>query len=58
MKYIGIFLMVILGFIIGEAVSRMIRNDRSSSSDNSGLTWFLKLLVAGILVSIVYENCD
>ncbi len=58
MKFIGMFLIAILGFIIGETISRMIRNDPSTSGDNSGLTWFIKLVVAGILVSIVYESCD
>lgn len=58
MKFILSFIAAIVGFIIGEAISRMIRNDPTTSGDGSGLTWFLKIVCAGLLIAVVYNSCD
>lgn len=58
MKYIGMILIGILGFIIGEGISRAIRKDTTTKGDDSTLTWILKIVCAVILMAIVYESCS
>ncbi len=52
------FVVGLLGFILGEAISAAIRNDPSGREDNSGLTWFLKAGIAFILMAIVFKSCS
>jgi hypothetical protein len=58
MIYIGMFVVGLIGFILGEAISAAIRNDPSGREDNSGLTWFLKAGIAFILMVIVFKSCS
>ena len=51
------FLIGILGFIIGEAISRALRKDTTTKGDDSSLTWILKIVCALILMAIVYNGC-
>lgn len=57
MKYIGMLVVGIIGFIIGEGISRAIRKDSTTQGDNLTITWTFKIIVALILMGIVYENC-
>jgi len=55
MKFILAIILGVVGFILGEGVSAMIRRDESGREDNSGLTWFLKGVFAIGLMSLVYS---
>lgn len=57
MKYIGMIIVGIIGFIIGEGISRAMRKDTTTGGDDSALTWILKGICALILMGIVYESC-
>ena len=48
----------LIGFILGEAISSLIRNDASGRDDNSGLTWVLKLVIAFVFMGIVFKSCS
>ena len=58
MKFILAFIAAIVGFFVGEVISRMFRSDHSTSGDSTTFTWVIKLVCAGILVAIVYNSCD
>jgi len=57
MKYIGMIIAGIIGFIIAEAISRAFRKDASTQGDDSGFTWIIKLIVASVLMAIIYQAC-
>jgi hypothetical protein len=57
MIFIGMFVVGILGFIMGEAVSAAMRNDESGRQDDSGLTWVLKIIFALVFMGIVLKSC-
>jgi hypothetical protein len=58
MVYIGMMLVGILGFILGEGFSAYFRNDESGREDNSVLTWVLKIGFAFTLMIIVLKSCS
>lgn len=58
MKFIGMIVIGILGFIIGEGISKAIRKDTTTKNDDSTLTWVLKIGCAAVLMAIVYESCS
>ena len=58
MVYLGMILIGIVGFILGEGISAAIRNDPSGKDNNSGLTWFFKIGIAGALMLIVMKSCS
>lgn len=58
MKFILAFIAALVGLFIGEVISRIYRNDRSTSGDSTTFTWVIKLICAGIFVAIVYNSCD
>lgn len=58
MIYLGLLIVGIVGFILGEGISAAIRNDASGREDNSGLTWILKIVIAFILMAIVFKSCS
>lgn len=58
MIYVGMIMVGIIGFILGEGISAAIRNDPSGKENNSGLTWFLKIGVALLLMLIVLKSCS
>jgi hypothetical protein len=47
-----------LGLCLGEGISAAIRIDPSGKENNSGLTWFLKIGVALLLMLIVLKSCS
>jgi len=51
------FVVGILGFILGEAVSASMRNDESGRQDDTGLTWVLKIVFALLFMGIVLKSC-
>ena len=51
------FIVGILGFIIGEGISGAIRRDTTSKGDDLGLTWVLKVFFAFLLMGLVYAAC-
>jgi hypothetical protein len=55
--FIGMFVVGILGFILGEAVSASMRNDESGRQDDTGLTWVLKIVFALLFMGIVLKSC-
>ncbi len=58
MVYIGMILVGILGFILGEGFSAYFRNDESGREDNSALTWILKIGIALTLMFLVLKSCS
>jgi hypothetical protein len=58
MVYVGMVVVGLFGFMLGEAISSLIRNDASGRENNSGLTWGLKLVVAFVLMGIVFKSCS
>jgi len=47
----------ILGFIIGEGISRAIRKDTTRKRDDTTLTWVFKVICAFSLMALVFEKC-
>ena len=58
MVFIGMLIAGIIGFVIGEGISRAIRKDPTTRGDESSMTWVIKIIVAGILMVLVYAGCD
>jgi hypothetical protein len=58
MVYIGMIIVGIIGFILGEGFSAYFRNDESGREDNSALTWILKIGISFTLMIIVLKSCS
>ena len=59
MKFVLSLIVGILGFIIGEGISRAIRKDTSSHGDGNEfiITWVLKIGCAFLLIMLVQKGC-
>ena len=58
MIYIGMLLVGLIGFILGEAVSAALRNDESGRQDDSGMTWIFKIVFALVFMGILLKSCS
>ncbi|MCE2681532.1 MAG: hypothetical protein ACK49D_10170 [Flavobacteriia bacterium] len=58
MIYIGMFVVGLIGFILGEAVSAALRNDESGRQDDSGMTWIFKIVFALVFMGILLKSCS
>jgi len=58
MIYIGMFVVGLIGFILGEAVSAALRNDESGRQDDSGMTWIFKIVFALVFMGILLKYCS
>jgi hypothetical protein len=47
----------IIGFIIGEFISRAFRKDASKNGDDLPITWIFKIGIALVLMMLVYNGC-
>ena len=58
MIYIGMLVVGLIGFILGEAVSAALRNDESGRQDDSGLTWVFKIVFALVFMGVLLKSCS